>query len=342
MAMSKFLLCLVFLSNGIFCTSLLFSQTDDSSSWGNPDERLFIESKWRYAYTLHVESNTIIHKADDKYGFYLYFRYDYTYQEYLNGKLNRGNWSLNNRTLFYSFQHVNKFEIAQLTKAVLVLEFTQRNSKGTYQYHFVRVDSKDAPFIKPANELPEVLVEAVNPEQTRQDKRGWLSFRKKKKSWENYYDPAVKPTYINIELIGGGYYGGIDPVLKDFIHIKSDGRLIKEFQSVNHGLLVTKKNVPREELEQFADWLVKQKFFEYERVYDCRDEVCAKRKGVKPTPVPLRLAITYGNRKKVITVAIWGKDDRGIQYVAYPPALDNIIDAIQRMANRLEEPVVRK
>jgi hypothetical protein len=145
-----------------------------------------------------------------------------------------------------------------------------------------------------------------------------------------------------VELIGGGFYGGIDPVIKDFIHIKSDGRLIKEFQSVNEGLHVTKKNISREELEQFAEYVVKQKFFNYERVYDCSDQNCFKRKGMKPAPIPLRIAITYGDRKKVVTIAIWGKDDLGSHYVDYPPALDNIIDAIQRMANRLDEQVVRK
>lgn len=325
---------------GVLLGGYLLAQ-EAGNFWNPPDERLFIESKWRYTYTLHSESNTIIHKADDSYDFFLYFRYDYTYQEFLNGKRTGGNWSLNGRTLFYSFQHVSKFEIVQLNKSILVLEFNQKNSKGTYQYHFVRVESKDAPFVKPANELPEVIVE-VEDENAKKDKRGWLSFGKKKLKRKKGEAERPKPTYINIELIGGGYYGGIDPVLKDFIHIKTDGRLIKEFQSEHQGLLVTKKNISREELEMFADWVVKQGFFDFKRTYDCTDSACMKRKGEKPTPVPLRLSISYGQQKKVITIAIWGKDDLGMQYVDYPPALDNIIDAIQRMANRLDDTVVRK
>lgn len=313
-----------------------------------PDERLFVESKWKYTYTLHTESNTIIHKADQAYEFFLYFRYDYTYQEFLNGKFTRGNWSLNGRSLFYSFQHVNKFDIVQLNKSLLVLEFTQKNSKGKYQYHFVRVDSKDAPFVKPINELPDILVEAdadgtqevssgLRKKKGKKDGPGFLHRKKKTET------PAVPPpTYISIELIGGGYYGGIDPVLKDFIKIKTDGKLIKEFQSVNNGLLVTKKIIPREELEMFADYVLKQGFFDFNRAYDCPDQRCQKRKGEKPTPIPLRLAITYGDHKKMVTIAIWGKDNLGIKYVDYPPQLDNIIDAIQRMANRLEDTVVRK
>ncbi len=328
------------LLGGLLSSGYLSAQ-ENSGVWNPPDERLFIESKWRYTYTLHAESNTIIHKADENYDFFLYFRYDYTYQEFLNGKLTRGNWSLNGRTLFYSFQHVNKFEIVQLNKSILVLEFNQKNSKGTYQYHFVRVESKDAPFVKPANELPEVLVE-VEQEKSKNNRGGWLSFGKKKSKRKKGDAEAPRPDYINIELIGGGYYGGIDPVLKDFIHIKTDGRLIKEFQSVNQGLLVTKKNISRDELEMFADYVVKQGFFNLNRTYDCTDPACMKRKSAKPVPVPLRLSITYGQQKKVITLAIWGKDDLGVRYVDYPPALDNIIDAIQRMASRLDDTVVRK
>ena len=323
---------LSFLLNGI-------NAQEANISYGPVDERLLIETKWQYTYTLHVESNTIIHKADELYDFFLHFRYDYSYQEYLNGSLSTGNWNLKNRTLNYSFKHIKNFKIAQANKKILVLEFTQRNSKGTYQYHFMRVDSKDAPFTKPANELPEVLVEVLD----KKERRNWLSFgkrKKRRKKWEA--EPEEKLTYINIELTGGGYYGGIDPVLKDMIHIKNNGRLIKEFHSVQNGLIVNKKDILRAELESFAEYILTQKFFDLERIYDCEDALCQKRKQLKPTPMPLRLSVAYGNRKKVITIAIWGKDDRGFQYVNYPESLDNIIDAIQRMASRLDEPVVRK
>jgi hypothetical protein len=333
---------------GLFLVFLQKAQAQEVGTVFNaPDERLFVESKWKYTYTLHAESNTIIHKADKDYGFFLYFRYDYSYQGFLNGKFSSGNWSLNGRSLFYSFQHVNKFEIVELNKSVMVLEFTQKNSKGKYQYHFVRVESKNAPFVKPANELPEVLVEADGDATKntngigKKKKKDWLALlRRKNHKPETPAGPP--PTYISVELIGGGYYGGIDPVLKDFIQIKTDGRLIKEYQSINTNLLITKKNIPREELEMFADYVLKQGFFDFERAYDCPDQHCQKRKGEKPVPIPLRLAITYGDRKKMVTIAIWGKDNLNIKYVDYPPQLDNIVDAIQRLANRMEEQVVRK
>ena len=313
----------------------------DSSILGNypdVDERKIVETKWRYTYALHLESNTIFHKAEKEYGYFLHFKYDYTYEQFLNGKYDKGVWNINGCDLMYNFKHIKKFQIAQITKNVLVLEFVQPNSKGTYQYHFVRVDSKDAPFVKPANELPVVLVEELD---VKKNKKQWWNFGKKKRKrrkWRRKKDtpPKEKEVYISIELIGGGYYGGIDPVLRDYIHIKSSGRLIKEFKSAHKGLVVTKKNISREELEAFAEFIIQQKFFELDRMYDCEDALCQKRKGSKPVPVPLRLAVAYGTRKKVVTVSIWGKDKNNMKYVDYPDAIDNVVEAIQKMAHRLE------
>lgn len=313
------------------------SKANARGSFGEIEERRLLESKWRYTYAIHLESNTTIHKAENFYEYYLYFRYNYTYQQYLNGRLTKGRFKIEDRELVYSFKHIKKFVVAELSRNRLILEFTQPNSKGTYQYHFVKVESKDAPFIKPANELPDVIVEMDEKKKS----GGLFSFvkrkskkkKKKKKKRKKYKDDRV---YINIELIGGGYYGGIDPVLRDYIHIKSDGRLIKEFKTVSKGLNVTRKDIPREELEAFAEFVDKKGFFELERIYDCDNSICQKRKQEKPRPIPLRLAIAYGKKKKVITLSIWGKDRHKVQYVDYPPALEAIIEAIQRMAHRIE------
>ena len=309
-----------------------------SAGWGTRypavEERAIVETKWRYTYAIHLESNTIIHQAENFYDYYLHFRYNYTYEQYLNGTMTRGTWSLGGSELFYSFKHIKKFEIAEINKNKLILEFTQANSKGTYQYHFIRVESKDAPFVKPKNELPDVIVETLGAQK---NKKRRLALNKKKKKRKKKKGPEKKQVYISIELIGGGYYGGIDPVLKDYIYIKSNGRLIKEFKSLNGGLVVTKKDIPREEIEQFAEYIISQRFFDFESIYDCESKLCQNRKRDKPTPIPLRLAVAYGSRKKVVTVSIWGDDVDRTQYVEYPPALDNIVEAIQRMAHRLDD-----
>jgi len=100
--------------------------------------------------------------------------------------------------------------------------------------------------VKPPNELPDINVEALNPSKK---KPWWMrtaKSKKKKKRRRKSDRIAEKPIYINIELIGGGYYGGVDPVLRDYIQIKSNGRLIQEFKSIHNGLIVKKKNIPRE------------------------------------------------------------------------------------------------
>jgi len=324
----------------LFCLSILLvicslSYAQRSAvGWGKQyktvDERLIVETKWRYTYAMHMESNTIIHQAEDFYEYYLHFRYDYVFEQYLNGRMTRGPWSVDGSALNYAFKKVEQFEVAKLDKQTLVLEFRQPNAKGTYQYHFVRVESKEAPFVKPANELPDIIVEKLSPAERRRR----LAARRKKRKRRK--EKQTNQEYISIELIGGGYYGGIDPVLRDYIHIKSNGRLVKEFKSRNTGLSVTKKDIQRSELEEFAEYIVAQDFFNLERIYDCEDAFCQKRKQVKPTPIPLRLAVAYGNKKKVVTIAIWGRDKQNTRYVQYPEALDFIIESIQRMAHRIE------
>ena len=295
-------------------------------------ERQIIGTKWRYSYTLQLESNTTVHQADKSYQYFLFFKYDFTFEQFLHGKFAKGNWSLSGSTLFYSFRNIKKFEIAAIDNKTLVLEFQQPNSTGTYQYHFVAVESKDAPFVRPADELPEVIVEAEGKEKK---KRPWWSILRG--SDDKKDEPKKKePVYVSVELVGGGYFGGIDPVIKDFIRINPDGRLVQEFQSVNQPLHVTKKTIPKAEMEAFGEYVSQNKFFDMQRMYDCNSPACERRKLLKPTPIPLRLMVSYGEKRKVITIAIWGQDQYKMKYVDYPPALDNIIDAIQRLAHRME------
>lgn len=313
---------------------ILAQTPEESANYFEIDERKIIETKWKYAYALHLESNTIIHKAENTYEFFLYFKYNYTYEQFLNGKFSKGNWRLIDEELYYSFKHINQFTIAAIDKQVMILEFTQANSRGTYQYHFTKVNSSDAPFVKPVNELPLVNVEINNPQQT---KKKWWAFGKKRKRKKQQAAAAKVPlTYISIEITGGGFYGGIDPVERDYIQIKNDGRLIKEFKTAYNGLMVTKKTIPRQELEKFAQSIIDKGFFDMERIYNCESLICQERKTEQPTPIPLRIAVAYGDRRKVITISIFGKDERKIQYVPYPEALDHIIAGIQNMAHRID------
>ncbi len=329
--------------------SFRLSAQSDSTSRGYPpiDENLIIESKWLYTYTAHSPSNSIIHKADESYEYYLYLKFDNTYEHYLNGNISNGGWLLNEtkNELYYSFRQIRWWKIAELKKETLVLEFEVDGVP--YQYHFVRVVTDNAPFRKAKNELPDIEVNAeITTEQLVEAARDQLTAKQRKqeekkekrrareeKRDERINSLAVKPTTIEIAVTGGGYYGGPDPVIKDFTVIKSDGRLVKEFESISRGLIKTKKDIGREETEKLAEFITSKGFFDYKNLYDCQTVDCNKRKTAKPTPIPLRISFTYGNRRKVVTVSIWGLDDKKIQYVNYPPDLDVIIEGIQRLAS---------
>jgi len=218
-------------------------------------ERTIVEAKWRYVYTMHVGSNTIIHEAGDEYDFYLYFRYDYTAEEFLNGRYERKAWALAGDQIFYPFRNVNVFRVTQAVRQNLALDFTQPNSKGAYQYHFVRVTDEDAPFIKPVNQLPTVLVEGITKQKRKRRRlkgdeiagvkknRRWWPFKKrtkkvkakkekreKEKEERRISREGVAAVDMMIELTGGGFFGGIDPVMRDYAVIKPGGRLVKEFK----------------------------------------------------------------------------------------------------------------
>ena len=321
----------------------------DSTSSGYPpvDENLLVESKWLYAYTAHSPTNSIIHEADESYEYYLYLRYDNKYEHYLNGASSTGGWLLNEtkNELYYNFRQIKWWKIAELSKNAMVLEFNVEDVP--YQYHFVRVPFSTAPFPKAANELPDVEVNADVERRIAEAKEG-LSAREKRlerskerkkarqaKRDDRLNNLATKPTTIEVAITGGGFYGGIDPVIKNFTVIKSDGRLIKEFQSINRGLVKTKKDIGRDEVEKLVEFILSKGFFEFDNLYDCQTRDCNKRKVLKPTPIPLRVSVTYGNRRKVVTVSIWGLDDKQIQYVNYPKELELIIEGIYRLSEGL-------
>jgi hypothetical protein len=311
----------------IFTLLCIFNVNTNAQSFFSYNATALRETKWRYSYMLHVESNAVLHKAEKSYQYFLYFRFDQSFQQFLNGNYMMGAWQLADNQLNYAFQNIEKFKVYSLNTEELVLEFERPNQKGHFQYYFVNAE-EDHPFPRPTNELPLVKVK-----EKRLFNIPWWARPVDKSKGKT---PIATPTYINIELVGGGYMGSLDPVTRDYIHIKSDGRLIQEYKSASKGLVTNKKNIPRQELERFCEFVLSQNFFDYEREYDCKDLACESRKKYKPAPIPLRLSIAYGNRKKVVTISIWGMDERRMRYVDYPPALDNIIDAIQRFANRME------
>ncbi len=339
-------------------------------------ERTIVEAKWKYVYTLHVGSNTIIHEAGDDYDFYLYFRYDYTAEEFLNGRYERKAWAIAGDQVFYPFRNVNLFRVTQAGRQNLALEFTQPNSKGSYQYHFVKVDDENAPFIKPVNQLPTAIVEGYTKEQrerrklsveeitgVKKNRRWWpfgrgkndpqkqareqrreerLASKEVKQEARDEARGIVKATDMMIEMTGGGFFGGIDPVMRDHTVIKPGGHMVKEFKSVHTDLRRTVADIDPAEYNRLAEFINKSGFFSFERNYDCRSEACTQRKRIKPTPVPLRIAVSQGGNVKVVNIAIWGEDERKMRYVDYPQELEEVIQAVLKVSNGAEHAFARR
>ena len=325
-------------------------------SYAPINENDLIETKWKYTYTAHVETNNIVHKADESYNYYLHLRHDYSFEHYLNGKKAEGPWVLNEEQneIFYKFRNIRWWRIAELTRQNMALEFSLGNA--SYQYHYVLVTDEDAPFVKRANELPDIDVlgngerKAINKirdivsrdrkgrdarrERRRERKKARREKRDKRRAdrfeRNNNFDEELE--FIEVAVIGGGFYGGADPVIKDFTILRNTGEIVKEFESVQKGLIKTTNQVDREEMERLVKFIINKKFFDYENLYDCVKTDCVKRKGRKPTPIPLRISVTYGSLRKVVTVGIWGYDgDQKIKYVDYPEDIELIIDGLQRL-----------
>lgn len=277
-----------------------------------------VETCWRYAYAHRPGTNSLVHQADDAFRHFLFFRYDDSCRQWLNGRESASAWQLRGDTLLCPIRDNACVQLLRVNR--FVLELAGKSPGGSVVvYHFVRATRAETPFDPAADELPEVLVESRGP-----------------RPGPNSPGAGGDEAFINIELVGGGYYGGIDPVQHDYISINSEGRLIREFESAQNGRLVQKRSIPRAELVRLADWIAEQGFFNFENRYDCTAPDCEHRKTQTPMPVPLRLSVAYGGAQKMVSISIWGRDRTGVRYVDYPPAMDGIVDAIQRMANERE------
>lgn len=280
-----------------------------------------VETCWRYTYAHRPGTNSLAHQADGAFRHFLFFRYNDSCLQSLNGRTSVGGWRLHGDTLVCPIRQNERLQVVRLNRFLLELSGKSAGNGENIVYHFVRVQRSESPFAPAANELPEMRVEDSPPRPAAPAPRGG----------------AGAAAFINIELVGGGYYGGIDPVQHDYISINNEGRLIREFEGAQTGRIIQKRTIPRAELVRLADWIAGQGFFDFENRYDCSSSDCERRKSQSPMPVPLRLSVTYGNAQKMVSVGIWGLDRTGVRYVDYPPALDGIVDAIQDLANEQTE-----
>jgi hypothetical protein len=297
-------------------------------------EEDIIGTYWQYLGTVHTASGKTIHQGGEAFPSYLHFHYDGSMEEISNGVLRTGNWLFQAGALLANYRDGERFCLDRPAKDQLSLHFVRPENRNRYHYLFRQVDAVSTPFRRPWYELPTILVERV-PESVTPPaaaRTPWWAFWRR---WRKEPPPPYQPPLpIVVEVNGGGYYGGLNPVIRQYVRINSEGRVIREVQTQREGLMVTRTNITRHELEDFAAWIDAQGYFRLEREYPCEDETCRRRLRERPRPVPLQLMVLYGQRRHVITLPIFGPDHRQARYIDYPPLIDQIVETLYRMADR--------
>ena len=299
-------------------------------------------TKWKYVHSTIKGSTTKVHESMEGYDHFIHLSYDNQFEQYLNGVYNKGVWQISpdGAELYFKFGSVRWWRIVDYQADNIVLEYRPKYKAARY-FYFARVEDEEAPFEQPPLELPYVDIKEEAPKKEKflasifKKKKNKLPKEKKK------YDPKrekekeeeIEIPYVEIVLAGGGFYGGIDPVFKNYIQIKSTGRLIHEFHSLQRGEVKTKKDISKTDLLSIAEFIKKKNFFEFQDYYDCETPACKERVEESPTPIPLRLFVKYGTMYKMVTVRIWEDDKQGqYRYVDYPEDLKIIVDNILLLA----------
>lgn len=358
------ILCYYLLCLGSWVALPAWAQISDSTArqYSAINEDLLIHTRWKYTYTTHAESNTVIHRADETYDHFIFFRYDYFYLMYLNGKHSTGQWQLNDaqNEVRCPFRRVEWWRLAQFNEQTLILEFTM-NRKSSYRYHFVRVTAEETPFSPSPNDLPDVQVDFGIPTQAsnqlayedylqqrgiRYDAGRWERRQQRRTRQEARRRARLQKTargrailereapkeMLQIELMGGGFAGGVDPVYRNMVVIKTDGQVIKEYKSALQGLQVSKHTVDREILEKLVTFIEEHRFFDLDQTYGCESPACISRLSDKPRPIAFRIAVTKGVHRHIVTIPIWDGRGKAHSPINYPAELDEIVRAILNVA----------
>jgi hypothetical protein len=298
-------------------------------------EAMLRNSRWEFTYSSHLQSDDVIFRAEDGYDHFIWFKYNDTAYTFFNGEMSAAAWSLKKGELEYHFSKRSKWRLAELNSNAMQLEFLMGDSVA-YRYHFVRVDEEATPFFKyGAGELREAKVrrrimgEDPHPYRFLKDEKG-KRFRKgaKKKKQGIILPEEAEEEFLQVEMGGGGFFGKPDFVYRNHVVIKTNGRVIRELQNEAQGLRVWKSNISRAHLEELVAFVEKRGFFEMEQVYTCETNDCMTRMREKPRPIALRIAITKGGKRKVVTISVFEGVGAARHLVSYPPEIDAIYKAI--------------
>jgi hypothetical protein len=276
--------------------------------FGQVDVNLLKEGSWVYQSRLDTRTDDLF-KPEQK--TQLQFLNEEKLEINRGGSTEQGSWSIKGRELNFSFDQKPGFRVIRIDSTELVLaEVSATSVRPRYRYYFRN------------GEIIEPLVQSK-----RTSSKKTTTPKKKETSKPPIVDTDVRLPEISIELMGGDFYEGADPVIRNAIHIKSNGRLIWELKRRKQGLSVTKKNLGRQQVEQLARYMANAGFFEWESYYPCKDSLCQVRLQQSPKPIPLQIALTYQGRRQTILLPI-----HDAKFVDYPPKLDILIDRIRKVA----------
>ncbi|MEZ5008711.1 MAG: hypothetical protein R2728_03800 [Chitinophagales bacterium] len=150
---------------------------------------------------------------------------------------------------------------------------------------------------------------------------------------KNWIAKISEQDYMEIFISGGGFSGGVDPVINDRIMISNSGLLQKYYETELGGVKKYDKKIDRAELTELIRWIAEEGFFSFESEYECETRQCQSRLNQYPKPVPLKIVVAVGPYRNVVSVPIFSPNMSQAELVQYPEELRKIVEAIYVFAS---------
>lgn len=311
------------------CYTLAFGQ-----QYPPINEHLLAHTYWQYSYQSKSSNHFVVHRADSSTALYFHFGYDQRLVIVNEAERLEQPWRYerSSNELVFAFQAAQRWSVVSFQPEHLILECMGLDS-SLYRYHFKAIRPEQGPFDLALWELPTMnLVDTLPqmglryPHRFVRDEKGKRGLAKPRLD-----TPKPEPTFIQIEMVGGGFFGGADPIYRNSLVIKTDGTVVRQIQTELQGLREYRYKISRQTLEDLFRFIEGKRFFEFQQGYNCQSAACVKRMRETPRPVAFRLAVTYGERRKMVAVSIW-EGPFGLPWVDYPNELNHIVQAIEKVS----------
>lgn len=292
----------------------------------------FSNTRWKFSYTLHVDKNEVLFKDDEEYEHQIWFKYDGNSYTFLNGQMITDRWNAQPKefVLTYNFSKRTNWLVAECNEQILALEYKSK-TRNTYRLYFFRLaDTSTQYFTYNLGEKPEIqyFKPVVTPKPKDSNETESQAQNKTSLFPAKEIKSAPNGNFMQIELLGGGFLEKENVVLRNLIKIENDGTILRQILTEKEGLKTFKSNMGRAKLEKLMAFIESQSFFEMNAQYNCANFECYNRLKEQPKPVELRLAITYGSVRKLITISIWEGVNHQKHWIDYPKEIDLIINEI--------------